>query len=84
MFCSSVLPVVAGGVVCHAFVLQLLVPQEPCDLRLLVKIVVFPTEFPPVAQGMAAILVTGGDAVQNRDFQALKTPCSCWDSVLCA
>ena len=55
MFWSSVVPVVAGGVVCHAFVLRLLVPQEPCDRRLLVKRVVFPTEFPTGAQGGDAI-----------------------------
>ena len=76
-------PVVAGSVVCHAFVLLIIVPWESCDLRLLVESVVFPTEFPPGAQGGAAIAVTRGGAAQNRDFQALRTPFSCCDSVLC-
>ena len=49
MILSSVVPVVAGGVVFHAFVLRLLVPRDPCDLRLLVESVVFPIEFPPGA-----------------------------------
>ena len=62
MFWSSVAPVVAGGVVCHAFVSWLLVPREPCDCRLLVESVVFPTEFPPDEQGGAAVSVTGGGA----------------------
>ena len=84
MFWSSVVPVVAGGVVCHGFVLRLLVPREPCDCRLLAESMVFPTEFLPGAQGGAEILVTGGGAAQNQDFQELKTSCSCWDSVLCA
>ena len=72
-----------GGVACHAFVSRLLVPQEPCDHWLLVESVVLPTEFPPGAQGGAAIAVTRGGAAQNRDFQALRTPFSCCDSVLC-
>ena len=82
MFWSSVVPVVAGGVVCHPCVSRIIVLREPCDRRLLVESVVFPTESPPGAQGGAEILVTGGGAAQNRDFQALKTSCSCWDSVL--
>ena len=53
-------PVVADGMACHAFVSWILVPQEPCDHWLLVEIVVFPTQFPPGAQWGAAILVTGG------------------------
>ena len=84
MFWSSVVPVVAGGVVCHNFVSQILVPQEPCDSRILVESVVFPTEFPPGAQGGAIILVTGGGAAQNRYFQVLETPYLLWDGVLCA
>ena len=84
MFCLSVVPVVAVGVAYHAFVSRLLVYQEPCDRRLLVESVVFPTEPPPGTQGWAEILLTGGGAAQNRDSQALRTPCSCWDSVLCA
>ena len=63
--------------VCHDFVLQLLVTQEPWDRRILVESVVFPTESPPSDQWGAAILVTGGGEVQNRDFRTLKTPCSC-------
>ena len=51
MFWSSVVPVVAGGVAFHAFVLRLLVPRETCDRQLLVDSVVFPTEFPPGIQG---------------------------------
>ena len=77
MFWSSVVPIVAGGVFCHAFVLRILGLQEPCDRRLLVESVVFTTELPPDAQDLAVILVTWGGAAQNRDFQALKTPCSC-------
>ena len=46
----------------------------PWDLQLLVESVVFPTEPPPGAQGGAAILVTGGWAAQNLDFQAFRTP----------
>ena len=42
----SVVPIVAGGVVCHDFVSRLPVPQEPWDIRLLVESVVFPTDFP--------------------------------------
>ena len=84
MFWSSVVPVVISGVACHAFVSRLLVPREPFDLRLLVESVVLPTEFPPGAQGGSEISVTGSGAAQNQDFQALRTPCSCWDSVLCA
>ena len=67
MFWSGVVPTVAGGMVFRAFVLRLLVPWEPCDRRLLVESVVFPTEFPPGAQGGAEISVTGGGAAQNQD-----------------
>ena len=77
-------PVVAGGVVCHDLVLQLLVPREPWYCRILVERVVFSTEFSPGAQGESVILVTGGGAAQHWYFQALKTPCSCRESVLCA
>ena len=68
MFWSSVGSVVAGGVVCHALVLQILVPREPWDFRLLAESVVLPTEPPPGAQGGALILVTGGGAAHNQDF----------------
>ena len=74
---------VGGGVVCHVFVSRLRVPRVPWDFRLLVESVVFPTEHPPVAQGGAAILVTGGWAAHNLDFQALRTPCLCKESGLC-
>ena len=63
MFWSSLVPVVAVGVVFHDFLSRILVPREPCDRRLLVKSVVFPTDFTPDAQGGAAISVTGGGAV---------------------
>ena len=46
MLWSIVGLVVAGGVVCHTLMSRLLVPREPCELRLLVEIVVFPTEPP--------------------------------------
>ena len=84
MFWSSVVPVVTGGVFCHDFLLRLLLPREPCGCRLLVYSVVFPTEFPPGAQGGDEILVTGGGAAQNRYFQVLETPYLLWDGVLCA
>ena len=84
MFWSSVGSIVAGGVVCHNFVSRLFVLWEPWDLQLLVESVVFPTKSPPGDQWGAAILVTGGGAAQNRDFQALKMPCLYEESVLCA
>ena len=70
--------------VCHVLVSRLHVTWVPWDLRLLVESVVFPTEPPPGAQGGAAILVTWGWAALNLDFQALRTPCLCEESVLCA
>ena len=71
---SGVLDSVGGGVVCQVFVSRLRVLQVPWDLLLLVESVVLPTEPPPGAQWGAAISVTGGWAVQNLDFQALRTP----------
>ena len=58
-------------------------PRVPWDILILVDSVVLPTDPPPGAQWGAAILVTGGWAVQNLDFQALKTPYSCEESILC-
>ena len=78
MFWLSAGPVVASGVS------RLSVPWEPCDCWLLVDSVVFHADFPPDAQMGSEILVTGGGVAQNRDFQALKTPYSCGESVLCA
>ena len=69
---------------CYVFVLQLRVPQVPWDLILMVESVVLSTDPSPGNQWGAAISVTGGWAVQNIDFQALRTPCSCKESVLCA
>ena len=60
--------------VCHVLVSRLHVTWVPWDLWLLVESVVFPTEPPPGSQGGAAILVTGGWAAQNLDFQAFRTP----------
>ena len=70
--------------VCHVFVLRLRVPRVPWDIRLLEESVVLPTEPPPGAQWGDAILLTGSWVVQNMDFQALRTPCLCEESVLCA
>ena len=67
---------VGGGVVFHVFLSRICVPRVPWDRQLLVESVVFSTDPPPGAQGGAAILVTGGWAAQNLDFQALRTPCS--------
>ena len=82
-FWSGVEAGVGGGVVCHIFVSRLRVPQVPWDCRFLVESVVFLTDPPTGAQGGAAILVTGCWAAQNLDFQALRMPCSCEESVLC-
>ena len=70
--------------VCHVFVLWLRVPRVPWYLRLLVESVVLPTETSPGAQWGDAILLTRIWVVQNVDFQALRTPCLCEESVLCA
>ena len=75
---------VSGGVVCQVFVSRLLVPREPFERRLLVDIVVFPTDPPPGVQGVAAISVTGCGSMQNWDVQALRMPRSCGESGLCA
>ena len=75
---------VAGGVVCQVFVSWLLVPREPCERRLLVDSVVFPTDPLPGVQGGAAISVTECGFVQNRDFQALRMTRLCGESGLCA
>ena len=83
MFWLGVGSCVAGGVVCHIFVLQLRVPRAPWDRRLLGESVAFTTETPPSTHRGDAISVTGGCAVQNLYFQALKMPCSCDESVLC-
>ena len=48
---SSFLSVAAGGVVCHGFDSLLLVSQEPCEFRILVDRLVFPTNPPPGVQG---------------------------------
>ena len=69
---SSFLFVASGGVVCQVFVSLLIVPQEPCERRLLVYNVVFPTDPPPGFQGGDAISETGCGSVQNRDFHALR------------
>ena len=81
---SSFLSVAAGGKVCKGFDSLLLVPQELCELRILVDRVVFPTNPPPRVQGGADISETGCVFVQKRDFHALSMPCSCGESVLCA
>ena len=65
---------VSGGVVCQVFVSRLLVPREPFERRLLVDIVVFPTDPPPGVQGGYAISETGCGSMQNQDFQALSMP----------
>ena len=74
----------AGGAVCHGFVSLLLVPRELCDLRLRVEMVVFPTDPQPGVQGGVDISPTGCVSAQKRDFHALRVPCSCEESVLCA
>ena len=48
-----------GGAACHGLVSLLLVPQELCDLRLRVEMVVFPTNPPPGVQGGVEISPTG-------------------------
>ena len=80
---SSFLLVVASGVVCQVLDSLLLVPQEPCERRLLMDSVVFPTDPPPGVQGGAEISETGCVSVQNRYFHALRMPRSCRESVLC-
>ena len=69
--------------VCHVFVLRICVLQVPWDLWLLVEIMMLPSEPPPSAQRDAEISVNGGWAAHIMDFQALRTPYSCEDSVLC-
>ena len=83
MFGSGVTDGVGCGVVYHVFVSRIRVPRVPWDLLILVESVVLPTEPPPGAQWGAAILVTRGWEVQNLDFQALRTPCLCEESVWC-
>ena len=66
-FSSIFFLVAAGGVVCQVFVSRLLLSREPCERRLLVESVVFPTDPPPLGvQGGAAISVTGCFYMQNR------------------
>ena len=69
--------------VCHVLVSRICVLQVPWDIWLLVESVVFPTEPPPGAQGVAANSLTGGWAAQNLDLQALRIPYLCEKSVLC-
>ena len=76
--------IATGGVVCHGLESLILVPREPCDRRLCVERVVFPTDPPPGVQGGADISATGCVSAQKRDFHALGMPRSCGDSVLCA
>ena len=73
-FFFEVFLVAAGGMVCQLFVSQLLVPREPCERRLLVDSVVFPTELPPGVQGGDAIFVTGCEFMHSRDFQRSGCP----------
>ena len=68
----------------HVYVSRLRVPRATWNLLLLVESVVLTTDPPPGAQWGAAILVTGGWEAQNLDLQALRTPRSCEESVLCA
>ena len=81
---SSFLSVAAGGVFCQVFDSLLLVPQEPCERRLLVDRVVFPTDPPPVVQGGAGISETRCVSVQKQDFHAVRMPRSCGEIILCA
>ena len=81
---SLFLSVVAGGVVCQVLDYLLLVPREPCERRLLVDRVVFPTDPPPGVQGEAKVSETGCVSVQNREFHVIRMPCLCRESVLCA
>ena len=80
---SSLFSAAAGGVVCHGLVSLLIVPWEPCDCRLRVEMVVFPTDPPPGVQGGIEISETGCVSAQKRDFHALRMPRSCGESVLC-
>ena len=73
-----------GGAACHGLVPLLLVPREPCDLRLRVEMVVFPTNPPPGVQGGVDIYPTECVSAQKQDFHALRVPRSCGESVLCA
>ena len=81
---SLLFSVAAGGMFCQGFESLLLVPREPCERRLLVDRVVFPTDPPPGVQGGADIYETGCVSVQKHDFHALRIPRSCGESVLCA
>ena len=73
-----------GGTVCHGLVSLLLVPQELCDMRLCVEMVVFPTDPLPGVQGGVEISPTGCVSAQKRDFHALRVSHSCGESVWCA
>ena len=55
------LSVAAGGVVFQVLVSLLLVPREPCELRLLVYSVVFPTDPPLGSKGGLEFLRPGVD-----------------------
>ena len=81
---SLVVAVIYGWGGCQVLV-SLFPPTlwEPHVLRLLVDIFMLTTDTPPGAHSGANTLVTGGGAVQNCDFQALRTTCSWEDSVLC-
>ena len=83
MFSSNFLSVAAGDIVCQVFVCWLLVPQEPCECRLLMDNVVFPTEQPPGVQGGDEISMTGCGSMKNQDFGALRMPRSFRESILC-
>ena len=80
---SLLFSVAAGGVVCHGFESLLIVLREPCDRRLRVERVVFPTDPPPGVQGGADIFATRCVSAHKRDFHALRMPRSCGESVLC-
>ena len=70
--------------VCQVLDSLLLVQQEPCERRLLVDRVMFPTDPPLGSKGGAEISETGCVSVQKRDFHAPRMPHSCGESVLCA
>ena len=80
---SSFFLVAAGGMVCQVFYSLLLVPREPCELRILVDRVVFPIDPPPGVQGGSDISETRCVSAQKRDFYALRMPHSCGEIVLC-
>ena len=72
-----------GCGVYHVFVSRLCVPRVPWERRILVESVVFPTKSPPVTHGGAEISATGGWTAHNLDFQALSSPCSYEEIILC-